>query len=105
MIDYMIDFQSLEWENPAPGIRYKAFVRDDQRIRLAEFSEDFSEKEWCTKGHIGYLIEGSISIDFNGKLISFKSGDGLFIPEGEAIKHKARLAKGEKTLIILFERI
>ncbi len=102
--EYLIDFQSLEWENPAPGIRYKAFSRENQRIRLAEFSEDFTEKDWCTNGHIGYVIEGSISIDFNGKLVSFKTGDGLFIPEGESNKHKAMLAKGEKALIVLFER-
>lgn len=105
MREYLIDFQGLEWENPAPGIRYKSFSSGNQRIRLAEFSEDFNEKDWCTNGHIGYIVEGRISIDFNGKLINFKSGDGLFIPEGESNKHKAKLAKREKALIVLFERI
>ncbi len=105
MAEYLIDFQNMNWENPAPGVRHKAFIRDNQRIRLAEFSEDFAEKEWCTKAHEGYVIEGNISIDFNGKLVSFKSGDGLFIPEGEANKHKGRVAKGEKALVILFEEV
>jgi ethanolamine utilization protein EutQ (cupin superfamily) len=105
MREYLINFQSMDWENPSPCIRYKAFSRDNQRIRLAEFSEDFAEKNWCTKGHIGYVIEGNISIDFNGKLVNFKSGDGLFIPEGESNKHKAKVAKGEKALVILFEKI
>ncbi len=86
MAEYLIDFQSMNWENPAPGVRYKAFIRDNQKIRLVEFSERFAERDWCTKAHAGYVIEGSISIDFNGKMVNFKSGDGLFIPEGEANK-------------------
>ena len=105
MNDYLIDFQNMDWENPEPGVRYKAFIRGNRRIRLVEFSEKLIEKDWCTKGHIGYVIEGSISIDFNGKLINFKLGDGLFISEGKANRHKAIVAKGKKALILLYEDI
>lgn len=51
-----------------------------------EFSEGFSEEDWCTKGHIGYVLEGRFSIDFNGKEIPFIAGDGIFITEGEESK-------------------
>jgi hypothetical protein len=105
MREYLINFQSMNWENPSSGVRYKVFIRDNQRIRLVEFSEEFAEKDWCTKGHVGYVIDGSVSIDFDGKLVNFKSGDGLFIPEGEANKNKGRVAKGEKALVILFEKV
>ncbi len=30
-------------------------------------------------------------IDFNGKVVSYKSGDGINIPAGEEHKHKARI--------------
>ena len=103
MNDVLVSFKSMKWQNPAPGIRYKEYIKDNQRIRLVEFSEDFVEQDWCTKGHIGYILEGSISIDFNGRLITFKSGDGVFIPEGEGDRHKGKVAKGERVLIILFE--
>ncbi len=102
MEDYLIDFKNMDWEKPASGVRYKAYIRNNHKIRLAEFTEEFIEADWCTKGHIGYILEGSISIDFNGTIINFRAGDGLFIPEGE--KHKARVARGEKAVIILFER-
>src|SRR4030067_1821154 len=105
MADYLIDFQNINWENPAPGIRYKAFIRENQRIRLVEFSEELAEKDWCVKGHIGYVIEGSISIDFNGNSVNFKAGDGLFIAEGEASKHKGRVAKGEKRQLSYSKRL
>jgi quercetin dioxygenase-like cupin family protein len=103
MRNYLIDFQNIDWEVPAPGVRYKAYVKGNQRIRLVEFSEEFVEDNWCTKGHIGYILEGSISIDFSGKTTTFKAGDGFFIPEGEENRHKGKVAKGKKALIILFE--
>jgi ethanolamine utilization protein EutQ (cupin superfamily) len=105
MDEYLLDFKNLAWERPAPGLRYKACVRDNQRIRLVEFSEGFFEENWCTNGHIGYVLEGSISIDFNGNVRAFSAGDGIFIPEGEQSKHKGKVTKGEKALLILFENV
>ena len=100
---HLIDFKSMNWESHASGVRHKVFIRGNERMRLVEFSEHFVEKDWCTKGHIGYVIEGGISIDFNGKQVNFKAGDGFFIIEGD--KHKGSVAKGEKALVILFEKI
>jgi quercetin dioxygenase-like cupin family protein len=105
MVEYLIDFKTIAWESPAPGVRHKVFVKDSQRIRLVEFSDSFVESEWCTRGHIGYVLDGRISIDFDGKQIEFKTGDGFFIPEGEANRHKGSVRKGEKALIVLFEKI
>jgi quercetin dioxygenase-like cupin family protein len=93
----------MDWESPARGVRYKAYIRGDHKVRLVEFSEGLSEEDWCTKGHIGYVLEGSFSIDFNGNVIPFKAGDGIFIPAGKENKHKAQSIKGEKALLILFE--
>src|SRR4030042_1414624 len=104
MVEYLIDFKKIAWESPALGIRHKIFVKDGKRIRLVEFSDNFVEPEWCIRGHIGYVLEGRISIDFDGKQMEFKAGDGLFITEGEANRHKGSIRKAQKALIILFER-
>ncbi len=103
MSNYLIDFNNLDWVSPSPGIRYKEYVRGEKRIRLVELSEGFAEKEWCIKGHIGYILEGILSIDFDGRLINFKTGDGLFIPAGN--KHRDSIVRGERSLLILFEEI
>lgn len=103
MNNYLIDFNNLDWVSPGPGIRYKEYVRGDKRIRLVELSEGFAEKEWCIKGHIGYILKGSLSIDFDGRIINFKTGDCLFIPEGN--KHMASITRGKRVSIILFEEI
>lgn len=104
MENYLINFKNMGWESPSQGIRYKVYVKGNQKVRLMEFSEEFIEEDWCTNGHVGYILEGSISIDFNGRLINFKAGDGFFIPNGEKNRHKGKVAKGEKVLIVLFEK-
>ncbi len=68
-----------------------------------EFSEEFDEKEWCTKGHAGYVLEGSLSVDFNGTTVEFSAGDGIFMPQGNESRHKAFVARGGKALVLLFE--
>lgn len=104
MDQYLINFKNVKWENPTLGIHSKTYIKDNQKIRLIEFSDEFVEKDWCTNGHIGYVLEGRISINFNGEKLVFKKGDGLYIPEGEKSKHKGEVAKGEKALLILFEK-
>jgi quercetin dioxygenase-like cupin family protein len=72
---------------------------------LVEFSEGFAESDWCTRGHAGYVLKGRMSVDFSGEIIDFKAGDGIFIPEGEENRHKARVARGERALLLLFEEV
>ena len=99
----LIDFENIAWESPSDGVCYKSYVKGNQRIRLVEFSEGFEEADWCTKGHAGYVLEGSFSLDFKGRFEKFRKGDILFIPEGSDYGHKAVLGKGEKVLLLLFE--
>lgn len=98
---YKIDFESMPWETPAVGVRFKAYQQDGRKLRLVEFYKDFVEPDWCTKGHIGYILEGNLEIDFNGKVIEFNPGNGIFIPMGEKHKHKARILTETVKLILV----
>jgi quercetin dioxygenase-like cupin family protein len=91
MEQYKVDFESMAWETPAVGVKCKAYQQDNKKLRLVEFSREFVEPDWCTKGHIGYILEGKMEIDFDGKVIEFGPGDGIFIPAGEKHKHKGRV--------------
>ena len=104
MDNILINFKNMKWDNPAPGVRCKEHIKGNQKIRLVEFSDTFTEVDWCTKEHVGYVVEGEISINFDGRIIEFQAGDGLFIPAGEATKHKGSVAQGRKALLILFEK-
>lgn len=72
-------------------MRFKAYTQAGKRLRLVEFTKDFIEPDWCRTGHAGMILEGRMEIDFDGEVIEFGPGDGVFIPAGEAHKHKARV--------------
>lgn len=103
MNNHLINFVSIKWTNAGVGVRYKAFVNGNQKLRLVEFSEGFIEPDWCLHGHAGYVLDGEFALDFNGKDERYKKGDILFIPSGKDDKHKAILSKGEKVTLLLFE--
>lgn len=102
-MSYLVEFENMEWTQPAIGVRYKAYVSGNQQIRIVEFSEGFVEPDWCLRGHAGYVIDGEFSNDYSGKLERYKKGDIIFIPKGEQAKHKAILGTGEKVTLLLFE--
>lgn len=105
MENLLIKFSEIEWSSPMPGLRKKEIIISDKKLRLVEFSDDFVEPDWCCKGHIGYIVEGRMTLDFSGSIVQYKKGDGVFIPEGSAAKHKGQIEKGEKALVFLVENV
>ncbi len=56
-MEVRLEFDGLPWEGPAPGIRFKTFVRGSQQARLLEISDGFEEREWCTRAHAFYVLD------------------------------------------------
>ncbi len=102
MEQYRIDFASMGWEESVRGARFKAYEQGGRKLRLVEFSKEFVEPDWCRGGHIGYILEGQVEIDFDGKVIVFGPGDGVFISAGEEHKHKGKVLT-DKVVAILVE--
>lgn len=90
MLPIAIDFDSLPWESPLPGARFKAYLGGMKQIRLLEFSSEFVEPVWCEKGHVGFVLEGTLEVEFKGRIVVYPQGSGIFIPAGAATAHKAR---------------
>ena len=103
MNQFKINFDDLEWESTADGARFKVFRRGDKQVRLAEFTRDFVETDWCVKNHIGFVLEGKLEIDFKGEKIQFTKGDGIFIPADRRNAHKARSLTSKVKLILVEE--
>ena len=101
MEPYKIDFGAMPWATPAAGVRCKVHAVGGRQLRLLELGREFVEADWCTKGHIGYVLEGQLEIRFAGSVVGLGPGDGLFIPAGEA--HKARVVTGHALLILVEE--
>lgn len=97
-----IIFDSLEWQNVAPGLRYKVYRSGDKQMRMLEHSQEFIEPDWCVKAHTGMVLKGELEIDFQGSIVRFPEGSGLVIPAGK--KHKGRPVTSS-VLIFLVEDI
>ena len=104
MEQYKIMFDSLEWQSPIHGARFKAFRNGNKQLRLVEFTSEFVEPDWCEKGHIGFVIQGELEIDFHGSIVRYPEGSGIFIPSGAASGHKGRSVT-PKVLLFLVENI
>jgi len=91
MKKHRVDFESLSWDSPVKGARFKVQRHEGKQLRLVEFTREFAEPDWCRRGHIGYVIEGKADLDFNGKVETLRAGDGVFIPDGEQHKHKLKV--------------
>jgi quercetin dioxygenase-like cupin family protein len=104
MEPYRIDFESMPWQQPVPGVRFKAYDQDGRRLRLAEFTQGFVEPDWCTKGHLGCVLEGVMEVDFHGRVVTFHAGDGVFIPPGSEYGHKAKVLS-DRVRVVLVENI
>jgi quercetin dioxygenase-like cupin family protein len=91
METYKILFDTIEWQTPQPGVRFKAFRNARAQVRLVEFTPEFVERAWCEKGHAGIVLAGELEIDFSGHIVRFPEGAALLIPAGPPHAHKARM--------------
>jgi len=89
-MQYKIDFNTMDWTSPAPGIRAKACQPNGTQLRLVEYTPEM-EPHWCPKGHIGYVLEGRMEITIADAVMEFNAGDGVFLPPGEKHQHMARI--------------
>ncbi len=96
-----VSFESWPWQSPSSCARFKAFQHVNRRLRLVEFSRGFAEPDWCTKGHVGYVLAGEMEIDFGGDRVRFAAGDGIFIPAGPENRHKATVLSDTVTLVLV----
>lgn len=88
MNKYRVAFADIDWESPMPGVRHKVVMDGGVKLRLVEYSKEV-EPHWCTVGHVGQIIEGTIKIEFTDGTQIFEAGDGVMIPSGEKHRHRA----------------
>ena len=89
MSQFKVDFDSMEWQSGREGVRFKVFQEGARQLRLVEFMSGEVAPDWCSQGHIGFVLSGALDIDVAGKVFSFSEGDGIFIPSGQSSAHRA----------------
>ena len=103
MLQYHVKFKNLEWQAPIEGVRCKVYKHGDKQLRLVEYSKEMP-LHWCEKGHYGYILEGEFEIEYRNERLVYQAGDGVFIPEGENNRHKARVLS-EVVKVIFVENV
>lgn len=101
MTGFKVEFSRMEWEQVRPDVRQKVYCDGGRRIRLIEFGTSDGAEGWCESGHIGYVLKGSLRIDFDGQVLAFTAGDGLFIPAGATSRHRSvSITAGTQLLMV-----
>ena len=96
-----VDFDLMEWKQGRPGVRFKVYCQGSRQLRLVEFQTTDSDPHWCERGHIGYVLQGGLEIEANGRVDSLMAGDGLFIPPGAATSHRGvKIIPGTQLLMV-----
>ncbi|UCE66870.1 MAG: cupin domain-containing protein [Candidatus Zixiibacteriota bacterium] len=89
-MNYKIDFESIPWEAPIPGVRHRVIKGGGKLLRVVEYGHDM-EPHWCEKGHWGYIIDGRMEISFENEVHVYNPGDGVFIPPGGEHRHMGKV--------------
>jgi quercetin dioxygenase-like cupin family protein len=98
---FKIDFDAMQWQQVRPDVRQKVYCEGSRQVRLIEFETSDGAEHWCETGHIGYVLKGALSISFNGDVVAFRAGDGLFIPAGAESKHRSvKISSGTQLLMV-----
>jgi mannose-6-phosphate isomerase-like protein (cupin superfamily) len=87
-MNYLVNFDAMTWQSPMLGVRHKVHCEGARILRLVEYSREMLP-HWCSKGHIGHIIQGRMEIEFKRDRQLFSTGDAIFIPSGPEHSHRA----------------
>ena len=100
---YLVAFEAVPWESPTAGMRFKASLHGDRRLRLVEYTPEMAE-HWCDEGHDGCVLEGRLEVRFPGGSVEYGPGDGVAIPAGPEHRHLGR-ALTDRVRVLFFEEV
>ncbi|AET70786.1 ethanolamine utilization protein [Desulfosporosinus orientis DSM 765] len=82
-----VKFKSLDTGNPNTQAAYRELISEDPSQRKAGFlTIEKSSFEWeLSHEEIEIVLEGSLSLNINGKIIHAHQGDVLFIPKNTKV--------------------
>lgn len=70
------------------------------RTRIVEYSPGYISDHWCSKGHVIYLLEGSMETHLkDGRVLSLHAGQSYQVAD-DAEAHASRTTTGVKLFIV-----
>jgi len=73
----------------------------DITLRIVTYSGGFRANHWCAKGHIVYVISGSLIIEHeDGSATALSTGMTWHASDDHAVTHRVRCASGATVFIV-----
>jgi quercetin dioxygenase-like cupin family protein len=70
------------------------------RVRVVKYSPNYKADHWCTKGHILYCLEGSMTTELkDGRVIEMRKGMSYQV-EDENYPHSSHTKNGATLFIV-----
>lgn len=103
-----IPFMTIDWSSVEKtehkGATGTSFWQTIQigglRVRIVDYSENYTADHWCQKGHIVYCLEGEFQSELqDANSITLKKGM-MYLVSDQLSSHRSASANGTKLLII-----
>jgi quercetin dioxygenase-like cupin family protein len=103
-----LPFEATDWSavkserhNGEKGYaEWKVKQYGDLRVRVVEYSPGYKADHWCSKGHILYCIEGSMTTRLkDGRIIELRKGMSYQV-EDDNYPHSSDTDGGAKLFIV-----
>jgi quercetin dioxygenase-like cupin family protein len=104
----LIPFHTTQWGSVGisehTGIegvaRWRSIELGDIRVRLVEYSADYSADHWCTKGHILYCVRGEITTRLEtGEVFTLNEGMSYQVSNNLS-KHRTESKSGALLFVV-----
>ena len=98
-----LDFDSIEAADDQPDIHSRAVPALGQRWAIVEYESGAAREEWCTDGHRGYVLAGSIEYEFDDGTppLAIAQGQGFWLAAGTG--HRGRNTGPTTTRLFLID--
>ncbi|OFV87215.1 MAG: hypothetical protein A3J75_01740 [Acidobacteria bacterium RBG_16_68_9] len=87
-----LPFTSAGWTTGAHPLERKNLAGDPS-VALIEFAPGFEDPTWCARGHVIYVLDGTLELALDDRAERVQAGDGCVIAPNT--RHRARNPGGE----------
>jgi hypothetical protein len=103
-----IPFHITDWTDVVPvqypgesgHASWRTIHHDSLRIRVVEYSPGYKADHWCTKGHLIFCLEGSMTTELaDGRTFVLRPGMSYEVSD-ELSQHRTSSGVGVKLLIV-----
>jgi quercetin dioxygenase-like cupin family protein len=82
----VLDFANAKPNKNPDHTGFREIVIKNKRFRIVEYERGASHPDWCSEGHVGFVLEGEIMYELEKGDIHVQAGKGFFLPSG--VKHR-----------------